>query len=151
MTAFYLDRQERRLKLVLAVLLLILLLLQVRLWSGAGSLADIDRLGREIEVQQSDNALLQERNEALRKEVSDLKNGMDSIEERARSKLGLVRKGETFILIVDGEQAANPAAAAPGVNAPLPEQFEDESVVETLPPPPEEAAAIDPATVAPLP
>lgn len=104
MTAVYRDPQDRRLKLVLAVLLLILLLLQVRLWSGAGSLADIDRLQREIEQQQAENAGLLERNEALREEVSDLKTGLDSIEERARSELGLIRRGETFVLVVDAER-----------------------------------------------
>jgi cell division protein FtsB len=113
MAVFYRDRQDRRLKLVLAVLLLVLLVLQVRLWSGAGSLAEINRLDGEITVQQADNALLGERNEALRQEVNDLKNGLDSIEERARSQLGLVRKGETFILVVDREDA-KPALDATG-------------------------------------
>jgi cell division protein FtsB len=113
MAVFYRDRQDRLLKLVLAVLLLVLLVLQVRLWSGAGSLAEINRLDGEISVQQADNALLGERNEALRQEVNDLKNGLDSIEERARSQLGLVRKGETFILVVDREDA-KPALDATG-------------------------------------
>ena len=99
-------------KLVLAVLLLILLLLQVRLWSGAGSLADIDRLQREIDQQQAENAGLLERNEALREEVDDLKNGVDSIEERARSELGLSRRGETFVLVVDSERERAAAARA---------------------------------------
>lgn len=141
-------------KLVLAVLLVILLLLQVRLWSGAGSLADINRLEGEIQVQQADNALLVDRNEALRQEVNDLKNGLDSIEERARSQLGLVRKGETFILVVekdDAEVASEsgaagtglPASAAgqnpsAGVAASAVEAVRDgalESGLDTLPPP----------------
>jgi cell division protein FtsB len=136
-------------KIVLAALLLILLLLQVRLWSGAGSLADINRLEGEIQVQQADNVLLIERNEVLREEVNDLKNGLDSIEERARSQLGLVRKGETFILVVDQPEgtgaggtgrvaimpgAASGAAAEPG----LPVVATDSVIgsgLDTLPPP----------------
>jgi cell division protein FtsB len=142
MTAFTLDRQDRRLKLVLAVLLLILLLLQVRLWSGAGSLAHIDQLDREIVVQQADNFLLMERNESLRQEVNDLKNGMDAIEERARSRLGLIRKGETFILIT--ERDPTPLGREQGAsNALMPENPDlrvqqesvtDEVLMETLPP-----------------
>jgi len=142
MTAFTLDRQDRRLKLVLAVLLLILLLLQVRLWSGAGSLAHIDQLDREIVVQQADNFLLMERNDAMRQEVNDLKNGMDAIEERARSRLGLIRKGETFILIT--ERDPTPPGREQGTsNALMPENPDlrvqedsgtDEVLMETLPP-----------------
>lgn len=148
-------------KLVLAVLLVILLLLQVRLWSGAGSLADINRLEGEITVQQSDNALLVERNEALREEVNDLKNGLDSIEERARSQLGLVRKGETFILVVDKEDA-RPATGdgsavtrdAGALVTPAPVTLDAaviESGLDTLPPPVASdertavPAAVDPA------
>lgn len=120
-------------KLVLVALLLVLLLLQVRLWSGAGSLADIDRLEREIARQQADNAVLQERNAAQRQEVEDLKNGLDSIEERARSELGLIRKGETFILIVDearSNQAERPPVSDFVETLPSP-------VSETLPPQPD--------------
>lgn len=133
-------------KLVLAVLLVILLLLQVRLWSGAGSLAEINRLEGEITVQESDNALLVERNEALREDVNDLKNGLDSIEERARSQLGLVRKGETFILVVDQEDARpdedvnrdGMPGAAGAVVMPEPAGLDAaviESGLDTLPPP----------------
>lgn len=128
-------------KLVLAVLLLILLLLQMRLWSGAGSLADIDRLQREIEQQQDDNAVLQERNEAQRQEVSELKTGVDSIEERARSELGLIRKGETFVLILD--EAQNPAAAVPQPPAvTVDEEPLQEAAVDTLPPAPDDEALL---------
>lgn len=126
-------------KLVLVALLLVLLLLQVRLWSGAGSLADIDRLEREIARQQADNAVLQERNAAQRQEVEDLKNGLDSIEERARSELGLIRKGETFILIVD--EARSNQAERPPVS----------DFVETLPSPASETLPPQPDLVDPEP
>ena len=88
-------------KIVLGVLLLILVLLQTRLWFGAGSIQDIARLEREIGNQEQENAGLEQRNQILKEEVSELRNGLDAIEERARSELGLIRKGETFFLIVD--------------------------------------------------
>ncbi len=91
------------LKLVLVLFCLVLLWLQIRLWTGPGSLAEIDRLETEIETQVVANAELQTRNEALLQDVSDLKNGLDAVEERARSELGMIRKGETFYLIVDEE------------------------------------------------
>ena len=98
-------RQGFGVKLVLTVLVVILILLQLRLWKGTGSLEDINTMDQRIETQQRDNAVLTERNEVLREEVSDLKNGQDSIEERARSELGLIKKGETFFLIIENETA----------------------------------------------
>ena len=80
-----------------------LLWLQIRLWTGAGSLAEINRLETQIDTQIATNSELQERNQALLQDVSDLKNGLDAVEERARSELGMIRKGETFYLIVDKE------------------------------------------------
>ncbi|MEX2367212.1 MAG: cell division protein FtsB [Pseudohongiellaceae bacterium] len=90
-------------KLLTAILLLILLALQFRLWSGPGSFANIARLEAEIETQQQDNAILEQRNNVLYAEVSELKSGLDAIEERARDDLGMIRKGETFYLIVEDE------------------------------------------------
>ncbi|MES2624552.1 MAG: septum formation initiator family protein [Pseudomonadota bacterium] len=91
------------LKLVLIFFGLVLFWLQIRLWTGAGSLAEIDRLESEIETQILSNAELENRNQSLLQDVSDLKNGLDAVEERARSELGMVKKGETFYLIVDKE------------------------------------------------
>jgi cell division protein FtsB len=88
-------------KFLLGILVLILVLLQLRLWTGTGSLQDINRLEQNIAEQEQENAGLQQRNEGLRDEVTELKTGMDAFEERARSELGLVRKGETYFLIME--------------------------------------------------
>jgi cell division protein FtsB len=96
-------------KTLLLVLGVLFVLLQAQLWWGEGSLTDIQRLDREITEQSAANQQLQTRNDALLQEVNDLKNGLDSIEERARSELGLIKKGETFYLILDDE----PAPVAP--------------------------------------
>lgn len=110
---------EATMKVLLGALVLVLLLLQLRLWSGSGSLQEINRLEAEILAQEQENAALEERNEALRREVADLKTGQDAIEERARSELGLVRKGETFYLISETPDTdAARAQAAPRTGAP---------------------------------
>jgi cell division protein FtsB len=102
---------------ILGVLLVILLLLQLRLWVGEGSLTDIDRLDEEIAAQGQANAVLEARNTALQQEVSDLKTGLDSIEEHARSELGLIKQGETYYLLIDKPVAPaspeNPASQPP--------------------------------------
>lgn len=86
---------------LLYLLLLILALLQYRLWIGAGSWEQIVSLNREIEEQSEVNSQLQSRNQRLVGEVESLKEGLDSVEERARNEMGLVKEGETFYQIVD--------------------------------------------------
>jgi len=88
-------------KKVLATLVLLLVLLQVRLWTGAGSVSEIRLLESGIDGQVVENVGLELRNQELKDEVSDLRTGLDAIEERARSELGLIRRGETFFLMVD--------------------------------------------------
>ena len=89
----------------LILLLVILLLgLQYRLWIGQGSWAEITALKRELEKQSVINDGLRQRNKILETEIRDLKSGMDSVEERARSELGLIKENETFYLIVDKDR-----------------------------------------------
>ncbi len=89
------------------VLILVLLLgfLQYRLWVGEGSLAQIAELKRNIEKQQLENAHLRSRNQALVDEIEALKSGA-SVEDRARRDMGMIRKDETFVLIVDDQEKA---------------------------------------------
>ena len=112
-------------KTVLVMLLFVLVLLQVRLWAGPGSISDIARLENEIALQHDENTELEARNSVLMDEVSDLRNGLDSIEERARNELGLIRRGETFYLIVDKDpnapQTSQPVAETEISVAPLPD------------------------------
>ena len=91
----------RWLTIILAVFLL---LLQVRLWVGEGSLAQKVALERELEKQQQENERLKERNQILANEVDDLKEGLEGVEERARTDLGMIKEGETFYMVVEEEQ-----------------------------------------------
>ncbi len=88
-------------KILPVALLLILLALQYRLWVGDGSVAELRRLEAEVEQQRMENAALLQRNQMLEVEVLDLKNGLEAVEERARSELGMVKEGETFYLILE--------------------------------------------------
>jgi cell division protein FtsB len=75
--------------------------LQYQLWLGSDSVRALNILEVELESQRSTNQKLQKRNDILQVEVVDLKIGIEAIEERARSELGMIGKGETFYLIVD--------------------------------------------------
>ncbi len=85
---------------IAALLALLLMGLQYRLWFGEGSFAQRADLERRVQQQQETNQYLQERNSVLASEVEDLKSGLDSVEERARSDLGMIKKGETFIMVI---------------------------------------------------
>ncbi len=75
--------------------------LQYRLWVGPGSFAQMAALNREIGQQRQHNDRLINRNQLLEGEVMSLKSGLDAVEERARNELGMVKRSETFYLIVD--------------------------------------------------
>ncbi|MEO8809459.1 MAG: cell division protein FtsB [Rhodanobacter sp.] len=95
----------------IALLLLLLLIgLQLKLWSGSGSMHEVDSLRLAVKKQSQDNAALLKRNQSLAADVHDLKHGDQAVEARARTELGLIKPGEVFYQVV--EQPARPASAA---------------------------------------
>lgn len=118
-------------KTLIAVLVALLLILQYRLWFADGGLVEVYRLKQEIAAQEERNARLRERNEALAAEVRDLKKGMEAVEARARSELGMVGENETFFRVIEkGDGDAEPlpeaesegaADTAPKKDSPAPE------------------------------
>jgi cell division protein FtsB len=89
-------------------LLGIVLGLQYPLWLGDGGLLSYWKLRQEIATQKAENADLRERNGALEAEVRDLKEGYEALEERARSELGMVRRGETFYQLIERDGRSRP-------------------------------------------
>ncbi len=81
-----------------------LLGLQLRLWFGQGSWEQIVSLQREVEEQELVNQRLRDRNQVLENEVRELKSGLNSVEERARSDLGYIKEDETFYLMVEDKK-----------------------------------------------
>lgn len=95
----------RLLTLVLAALIA---LIQYPLWMGKGSWLRVWEVDQQIRAQRATNNRLQARNNALDAEVRDLKQGLEAIEERARSELGMVRQDEIFFQIVEPPPVAPP-------------------------------------------
>ena len=85
---------------LLAILILLLVALQVKMWFGEGGYRDVQRLAQRVEEQARENELLAQRNRELQAEVEDLRQGLEAIEERARSELGLVKENEEFYQVV---------------------------------------------------
>jgi len=88
-------------KLLAGVLGALILLIQVPLWLGKGGWLRAWEVERQVEAARDKNGKLEVRNTGLAAEVKDLKTGTDAVEERARYELGLVRKDEVFVQIVD--------------------------------------------------
>jgi cell division protein FtsB len=90
-------------------LLLLLSLLQYRLWLAEGSLAELHRLKAEFVQQQALNETLRVRNERLEEEVLELQQGLETVEERARRDLGMIREGEVYYQVVEKPPAEEKA------------------------------------------
>lgn len=93
--------EDSKMKAIISILLLVLVLLQWRLWVGDGGVQELTQLEQELAAQKSENEALQQRNQMLENEILDLKNGVEAVEERARSDLGMIREGETFYMVID--------------------------------------------------
>lgn len=85
---------------LLIILVVALVLLQLKLWFGEGGYRDVQRLAVRVEEQALENEELARRNSELQAEVEDLRQGLEAIEERARSELGLVKENEEFYQVV---------------------------------------------------
>ena len=81
------------------VLVLLLALLQFQLWTGRGSVPEVAQLQKKLNDQKNANAKAQLTNERLESEVSDLKEGNEMVEERARQELGMVKPNEILVQI----------------------------------------------------
>ena len=88
-------------KVLSLVLVAFIALLQYPLWLGKGSWLKVREVDRQIRAQHEINQELQVRNMALDAEVQDLKQGYEAIEERARSELGMIRREEVFVHILE--------------------------------------------------
>ncbi|MDH5325746.1 MAG: cell division protein FtsB [Gammaproteobacteria bacterium] len=95
-------------KALITILVLLLAVLQFKLWFGDGNLREVWLLRDAIEAQKVENQELRRRNAALEAEVQDLKKGLEAVEERARSELGMIKKDETFFQVIERGSSTTP-------------------------------------------
>lgn len=85
---------------VALVLLLLLVGIHVQLWEGRGSIPQVREMRSQLAAQQAANARARQDNERLAAEVQDLREGLEMVEERARTELGMVRQGEIYVQVM---------------------------------------------------
>lgn len=88
-------------KSLLVILTLLVALLQYRLWYGDGGIKEIQAYQLRLDDLKEQVEEKRERNEALYAEVEDLRKGQESLEERARDELGMMKEGETFFQVLE--------------------------------------------------
>ena len=93
-------------KLLTLALLMVIALLQYPLWLGKGSWLRVWEVDQTLRAKREENRKLQVRNAVLDAEVRDLKQGLEAVEERARSELGMVKRDEIFFQILDDTRRA---------------------------------------------
>ncbi|HQU98317.1 MAG TPA: cell division protein FtsB [Nitrosomonas sp.] len=87
-------------KLLALILFAIIALLQYPLWFSKSSWKRVWQVEEEVAEARQNNLKLQQRNNMLEAELSDLKQGLEAVEERARSDLGMVKQNEVLFQIV---------------------------------------------------
>ncbi|WP_028997574.1 cell division protein FtsB [Azohydromonas australica] len=86
-------------RLVTLVLLALLALVHYELWWSKGGVRNVQVLRAQLQTQQQANAQAREVNERMANEVADLRDGLEMVEERARTELGMVKPDEILVQI----------------------------------------------------
>ena len=83
------------------ILIVFFLMIQFDIWFKDDGFYRVKELEQMIGNQVEENKRLKLRNEQLEREIQELKSGTESIEEKARTDLGMIKEGEEFYLIVE--------------------------------------------------
>ncbi len=87
--------------LCLALLLLVFAGLQFRLWKADGLFRENHLYQQKIAEQREHNESLRERNRALAARLLHKDQSTATVEGRARYQLGMIRRDETFVWIIE--------------------------------------------------
>jgi cell division protein FtsB len=90
-------------RLVTIALLVLIAWVQAELWFGKAGFTHVSEMRRELAAQRGANDAARQRNDQLQAEVSDLKEGLEMVEEKARSELGMTRPDELLVVLTPGK------------------------------------------------
>ena len=90
-------------KIWIVLLLVLLAALQCDLWFSSGGISSVLHMKKAMDAQMERNQTLMERNHLLEIQVGELKNGQDSLEDKARNDLGMINQEEEFYQIIESE------------------------------------------------
>ena len=106
-------------RLIALALLTLLILIQFPLWLGKGGWLRVWELDKQVNAAHAKNEELKARNAELDSEVQDLKNGTAAVEERTRFELGMIKKDEIFVQILDAGSKVESKPTTNSLKAPV--------------------------------
>ena len=86
-------------RLVTIALVVLIAWVQAELWFGKAGVAHVHEMSRELATLRGANDVARHRNEQLSAEVKDLKEGLEMVEEKARSELGMIKPDEILVQV----------------------------------------------------
>src|SRR5690606_2326326 len=102
-------------RVVTLALLSLLAVVHAELWFGKGGVPRVMALSAQLQEHEGRNQAAQQFNEQLAAEVRDLQEGLEMVEEKARSELGMVRPDEIYVQLTTSRLAPiQPPVAASG-------------------------------------
>jgi len=84
-------------KFVAVALLALIALVHAELWFGRGGVPRVMELQGKLAEQRTANEAARTRNAQLDAEVRDLKEGLEMVEEKARTELCMIKPDEIFV------------------------------------------------------
>ncbi len=90
-------------RLVTIALIVLIAWVQAELWFGKAGVAHVSEMSRELTALRGANDAAKQRNDQLQAEVSDLKEGLEMVEEKARSELGMTKPDELLVVLTPGK------------------------------------------------
>ena len=90
-------------RLVTIALMVLIAWVQAELWFGKAGVAHVHEMRQELDRLRAANDGARQRNDQLQAEVSDLKEGLEMVEEKARSELGMTKPDELLVVLTPGK------------------------------------------------
>jgi cell division protein FtsB len=87
------------LRWVTLALAALLIAVQADLWIGRTSMPTVMRMRAQLQDQLATNEAARARNARVVAEVSDLKEGLEMVEDKARSELGMIKPDEILVQV----------------------------------------------------
>ncbi|MBC7663682.1 MAG: cell division protein FtsB [Caulobacter sp.] len=90
-------------RLVTIALIVLIAWVQAELWFGKAGFAHVQVMRSDLATLRAANDVARQRNDQLQAEVSDLKEGLEMVEEKARSELGMTKPDEILVVLTPGK------------------------------------------------
>ncbi|MBX3619054.1 MAG: cell division protein FtsB [Rhizobacter sp.] len=86
-------------RIITLALLALIALVHAELWLGKAGVPRVMELEARLAEQKAENDAAHARNDQLTAEVSDLKEGLEMVEEKARFELGMIKPDEIYVQV----------------------------------------------------